>query len=265
MATLVGSQIIFPLGQSPVGMSRTSPGPVPCPGGGVNSPFAAFPAPVPGTNRWYRLKAIYFDENVAGNNHVQVMFNLGSGAVVTFNLPQVSSGQGAMNYGYSDWYKPVAIDKSDATVNAFFLTSTVANPHAGVFSLILEAHDIYSPQTSTTHSYTVTLTNKSTLALITHAGDAIAPNATWTSELLGNGYVANPQFGTLSFLDIGTTHIDGDSSETFGCIISLRGFDYVGRYNANGQLTVSVSNLLQAQLGGGMTLTPVEIEALFTA
>jgi hypothetical protein len=169
-----------------------------------------------------------------------------------------------MNYHYSDWYKPAAIDRSDATVSAFFSSHTSSNPHAGVFSLILEAHDIYSPQTSTTYSYTVTLSNKSPLALITHAGDAIAPNTTWTSEPLGNGYVTNPQLGTLSFQDIGTTHIDGDSGETYGCIISLRGFDYVGRYNANGRLNVAVNNLLQAQLGG-MTLTPVEIEALFTA
>ena len=118
-----------------------------------------------------------------------------------------------------------------------------------------------SPETAADHSYTLTVTNQSPLTLYTHNDDPIAPGTTWTSEPLGNGSVTNPELGTLSCHDIGQTHIDGDSSETWGCLVSLRGFDYVGRYNANGQLTVTITPLLQA-LVGGMDLTPVSLDPI---
>jgi hypothetical protein len=259
---LIGTQIIFPQGsQNYVGLSQASPGPLPCPGGTMIAPFVQFAAVAPGMNRWFRLKGIYFDENAAGQNNVQVMFNINGVPKVTFTFPTVSSGQGVYNFHYSDWYQPNGVDGNFYDVTAFFNSGAPYDNHAGIWSLILEAYDVYSPGTAADHSYVVTLANESPLTLSTHNDDPIAPGTTWTSEALGNGYVTNPLLGTLSFYDIGKTHIGDDSDETWGCLISLRGYQYVGRYDANGQLSVTVNALLQAFLGG-LDLTPISLDAL---
>lgn len=140
--TLVDWHVLFPKGnQTDVELSRDSPGPLACPSGDIISPFGSFPPPAAGKQRWIRLKAVYYDENAAGQNHVQVVFNMFSGGPVTFTLPQVASAQGASNFHYSDWYKPPI---NDAYAHAFakFVSSAPYNNHAGVYSLIIEAHDI---------------------------------------------------------------------------------------------------------------------------
>lgn len=260
MTKLVGTQILFPKGgETAVSMTRDSPGPFPCPGG-VVAPFGAFPPPQPGTSRWFRLKVVYFDENVRGTFHIQIKFNSSSGDV-TFDLPQVSSGQGASNFHYSNWYKPSGQYNFDFNISTLFVGYAVSNNHAEIYSVILEAHDAYEPGASSSYSYVVTIANNSPLTLTTHDNEFIAPGAQWTTVRLGNGYVSNPIFGTLSFYDLGTTHIDGDSSETYGCLITLQGYQFVGRYNANGQLNITINRLLQASLAG-MTVTPVEIASI---
>jgi hypothetical protein len=259
---LVGSKILFPKGDpTAVSLSRDAPGPVPCPGGDIIAPFAFFPPPAPGMKRWFRLKAVYFDENAGGANNVKVIFNMTSGAIVTFTLPQCASAGGASNFHYSDWYQPDVVDGSYATITAFFDSQAPYNNSAGIYSLILEAQDVYPSQTAPDHSYTITLENQSTLTLITDKGEPIAPGATWTSEPLGNGYVSHPLFGTLSCYDMGQAHVDGDSEETWGCLVSLRGFQCVGRYKDNGKLSVKVNPLLQATLDG-LDFTPVSLDAL---
>jgi hypothetical protein len=146
-------------------------------------------------------------------------------------------------------------------ITANFVSEAPYNNSAAIYSLVLEAHDIYQPGTSPNYSYSVTLTNQSTLTLTTHTGEYIPSGGTWTSEQLGNGYVTNPQLGTLSFYDLGVNHIDGDGGETYGVLISLQSYEYVGRYNANGQLTVTINSLMQA-IVSGMDLNPVALDAL---
>lgn len=145
MATLVGDQIIFPKGsQTSVEMSQSNPGPFPCPSGDMIAPFAAFPAPQAGDARWYRLKAVYYDENAGGSFNVQIIFTPFDGSsAITFNLPQVNSGQGASNFHYSDWFKSGTVYTNYGTFTALFnAAGAVYDNHAGVFSLVLEAHDL---------------------------------------------------------------------------------------------------------------------------
>lgn len=142
--TLVDWTVLFPRGnQDDVEMALySSPGPFPCPGGDIISPFGVFPPPSPGTQRGYRLKAVYYDGNSAGEHNIQISFNLSSGANVLFNLPQVNSAQGASNFHYSDMYTPDPIDSSLAHVFATLVGDAPWDVPAGVYSLILEAHDL---------------------------------------------------------------------------------------------------------------------------
>jgi hypothetical protein len=142
LMTIVGSQIIFPKGnETVVNLTKQAPGPLPCPSGDIIAPFAAFPAPAPGTSRWYRLKAVYFDENAGGQCNVQIIFTMTSGEVIKFTLPQVASGAGASNFQYSDWYKPGTVNAGYCHITAYFSSAAPYNNSAGIYSLILEAHD----------------------------------------------------------------------------------------------------------------------------
>ena len=143
MRTLVDFNVWFPKGaETAVFMSQASPGPFPCPSGDIISPFGMFPAPLPGTRRAFRLKAVYFDENANGSSFVQISVNLFSGAKVLFNLPRVCSAGGASNFHFSDWHMPDTVDVTYAHVFATFVGSAVFNNSAGVYSLIMEAHDL---------------------------------------------------------------------------------------------------------------------------
>ena len=147
LMTIVGSQIIFPKGNETfVKLTKEAPGPLPCPSGEIIAPFAAFPAPAPGTSRWYRLKAVYFDENAGGQCNVQILFNMFSGETIKFTLPQVASGAGASNFHYSDWYKPGTVNGEYSRITAYFSSAAPYNNSAGIYSLILEAYDVLASQ-----------------------------------------------------------------------------------------------------------------------
>jgi hypothetical protein len=141
--SLVDWHVLFPKGtETTVQMSKSSPGPFPCPSGDIISPFGSFPAANPNAERWIRLKGVFYDENAGGENHVQVQFNMTSGQKVIFDFPQVASAQGASNFRFSNWYKP-PIDTSYAHCFVFFVSNAPSNPRAGVYSIIIEAHDIF--------------------------------------------------------------------------------------------------------------------------
>jgi hypothetical protein len=143
MHTLVEFLLLFPKGnETAIGMSQASPGPFPCPSGDIISPFGMFPPAVPGAKRAYRLKCCYFDENADGDSHVQIGFNMFSGAQVVFDLPRVCSAGGASNFHYSNWYMPDPIDTSYAHAYAVFAGSAIYNNSAGVYSVVIEAHDL---------------------------------------------------------------------------------------------------------------------------
>lgn len=143
MQTLVEFLLLFPKGnETAIGMSQASPGPFPCPSGDIISPFGMFPPAVPGAKRAFRLKCCYFDENADGDSHVQIGFNMFSGAQVVFDLPRVCSAGGASNFHYSNWYMPDPIDGSYAHAYATFAGWAVYNNSAGVYSVVIEAHDL---------------------------------------------------------------------------------------------------------------------------
>lgn len=100
-------------------------------------------------------------------------------------------------------------------------------------------------------SYHVTLTNQSPYVIRTFDQQTVNPNGgTWTSPLLGNGWAATQQLGAINFLDIADKHIPGDTTETWGVLISYQGEEMVGRYEGGGQLNVLVNQFGQVQLSG---------------
>ena len=113
-------------------------------------------------------------------------------------------------------------------------------------------------------SYMVTLTNQSRATLTTSDGKQVPPNQQWTSGVIGDAWVSSDQFGHLNFLDIADTHIPGDSSETWGVLISYQGEEIVGRYEGGGQLSVAINAFGQAELGG-MDLRQVSLPGLLIA
>jgi hypothetical protein len=111
-------------------------------------------------------------------------------------------------------------------------------------------------------SYTVTINNSTDSPITAEDGTVIAPNGgTWTSGTLGDTYAHSDQFGPISFIDLGDTHIGGDSGETWGVLITYQGEHMVGRYEGGGQLTVSFNKYLQANLTG-MDLRLVQLDAI---
>ena len=115
--------------------------------------------------------------------------------------------------------------------------------------------------------FDVTLTNNSSAELETSNGKKVSPNGgTWTFAGGPQGqatYVDGP-FGRLGFLDIGDTHIPGDSGEEWGVLITYQGMAMVGRYEGQGQLAFTVNSFLQVNLEG-MDFREVELEGLTTS
>ena len=110
-------------------------------------------------------------------------------------------------------------------------------------------------------SYSVTIENSTGAPMTTNDGKTIGPGDTWRSEVLGNAYVHSEEFGSISFRDIGDTHVGGDSGETWGVLISYGGEHMVGRYEGGGELKVAFNNHLQAVMSG-MNLRHVHVSSL---
>ncbi len=72
--------------------------------------------------------------------------------------------------------------------------------------------------------YQLTLTNHSNVSLeLVGGGHAIPSGGEWKSGNLADVTIIVPTRGTLSFHDIGDTHIGGDSDETWGVLIAYQG------------------------------------------
>lgn len=112
--------------------------------------------------------------------------------------------------------------------------------------------------------YSVTIRNSSGAPMTTADGKTIDPDGSWTSDTLGNTFVHSEEFGSMSFRDIGDSHIGGDSEETWGVLISYNGQHMVGRYEGGGELHVTFNNHLQAEVSG-MHLRRVHLDALMVA
>jgi hypothetical protein len=112
--------------------------------------------------------------------------------------------------------------------------------------------------------FDVTLTNNSTAELQTSDGKKVGPNGgTWKFAGGPQGqatYVDGP-FGRLGFLDIGDTHIGGDSTEEWGVLITYQGMSVVGRYDGQGTLTFAVDQFLQVS-ATGMDFRQVSLDGL---
>lgn len=110
--------------------------------------------------------------------------------------------------------------------------------------------------------YQISLTNNSKTGIGFLGGNqVIPPGDSWKSGNLGNVTLNIWTRGPLDFLDIGDTHIGGDSKETWGVLIAYQGEEFVGRYEGGGQLTVVVNQYNQVELSG-MDLREVSLPAL---
>jgi hypothetical protein len=115
--------------------------------------------------------------------------------------------------------------------------------------------------------FDVTLTNQSPAELDASDGTKIAPNGgTWQ-------YAGGPQgqstwidtpFGRFGFIDIGDTHIGGDSNEEWGVLFCFQAMSVVGRYNGQGTLNITVDPYVQFNLAG-MDFRQVQLDGLVIA
>ena len=112
--------------------------------------------------------------------------------------------------------------------------------------------------------YTLNIKNKGGFVLTTSDGYEIKPDEQWSKGRLGSVWVSSPQFGTANFLDIGDTHIPGDSKETWGVLISYQGEEFVGRYEGEGILLVEFNAYGQMFLSD-MDLRQVSLPAMQVA
>lgn len=110
-------------------------------------------------------------------------------------------------------------------------------------------------------SYVVTIVNSTNAPMTTKDGKAIAPGDSWKSDVIGDTYVHSEEFGSISFRDIADQHIGGDTTETWGVLISYNGQHMVGRYEGGGDLHVTFNNRLQAEVSG-MHLRRVKLDSL---
>ena len=111
--------------------------------------------------------------------------------------------------------------------------------------------------------FDVTLTNQSSVELQTSDGHKVGPNGTWKfagGPAGSSAYVDGP-FGRLGFLDIGDTHIGGDSTEEWGVLITYQGMSMVGRYEGQGTLNFNIDPFVQVGLAG-MDFRQVELQGL---
>lgn len=112
--------------------------------------------------------------------------------------------------------------------------------------------------------FDVTLTNNSPAELQASNGQKIgAGGGTWKFAGGPQGqatYIDGP-FGRLGFLDIGDQHIGGDSGEQWGVLINYMGESFVGRYEGQGTLTMTVDQFLQVSLAG-MDFRQVQLDGL---
>ncbi len=110
--------------------------------------------------------------------------------------------------------------------------------------------------------YVVTVVNWSRLTWTASDGTNIGPNGgKWQTGAIGNAWINCVQMGTMNFLDIGAEHVPGDSSETWGVLISYQGEEIVGRYEGGGKLNVTINQFMQAELSG-IDLREVSLPAM---
>ena len=103
------------------------------------------------------------------------------------------------------------------------------------------------------------------MELQTSDGHKVGANGTWKfggGPAGSSAYVDGP-FGRFGFLDIGDTHIGGDSGEEWGVLFTYQGMSVVGRYEGQGTLNITVDQFVQYTLSG-MDFRQVDLGGLTT-
>jgi hypothetical protein len=101
--------------------------------------------------------------------------------------------------------------------------------------------------------YNLTVSNKFAFPVMVHteAVVTVAPGGTFTiPHALGNAYVDVSGVGHVLFLDVADKAIGGFSKATWGVYVAYQGEEAVFRYEGGGQITLTISELGQADLAG---------------
>lgn len=82
-----------------------------------------------------------------------------------------------------------------------------------------------------------------------------------TPSPLGNGIVTVGGIGQMLLKDIGKRQIGGFSKATWGVFLAYQGEEVVFRYEAGGEITVTIGDLGQAELSGNGAFASIQLGA----
>lgn len=105
-------------------------------------------------------------------------------------------------------------------------------------------------------NYSLTINNNYTQTIVASATgssgtNSIAINGSYTYNFgMGTVMIAIPGYGSIYIEDIGSNHIDGDTTETWGALVSYQDSDTVGRYEGDGNLVINVGTYGVMALSG---------------
>ncbi len=99
--------------------------------------------------------------------------------------------------------------------------------------------------------YTITMYNRTDyVTLQASDGKEIPPNDVWMTERMPNVWFTSAQFGPISCLDLEGVHLGGDSSESWGVLVSYQGAKFVGRYEGKAAVNMELNRYGQVSLAG---------------
>jgi hypothetical protein len=110
--------------------------------------------------------------------------------------------------------------------------------------------------------FSINVNNKSSGTLITSTGEKVPPGSGWGIGSGGDPIWVDTPMGRLGIVDIGDTHVPGDSTETWGVLVGYQEMSVVGRYEGKGMLILDVNPLYQVTMSGGMDFRQVSLDGL---
>lgn len=112
--------------------------------------------------------------------------------------------------------------------------------------------------------YTLTVVNKYGYDLVVDAADRthiVNRGLTLQLPTLGNAIVNVAGIGQMLVMDIGERHIGGFSKASWGVFLAYQSEEVVFRYEGGGEITVTITDLGQAELSGNGAFSSIRLGA----